>query len=207
MIGNAGILQDARERFDVRERDVLLFPADDRDGNDGRSRLDREAHEAETELAELVALVERLRDAARAFGKHEERFVLLEEAPRVLRDADDLADAREEKRHERERLRPLLDHRADEARWLDVHEHRRADERAVDRNLPRVIRDQENASRGDGLGAEHLAPEIVPMKPRGGRERVLRPLRIEAERIHAGLTEVQRDAREARLELFAEHAA
>ena len=95
-------------------------------GTIGRVGLDREAHEAEAELGQLVALVERLRDAARPLGEDEQRLALREQARRVLRHADHLTDAREEERHERQAERPLLDHRADEARRLGVHEQRRA---------------------------------------------------------------------------------
>ena len=72
----------------------------------------------EAELGQLVALVERLRDAARALGEDEERLALREQARGVLRDADDLPDAREEQRHERQAEGPLLDHRAHDPRGL-----------------------------------------------------------------------------------------
>ena len=125
MTGNAGHAESLASASRFATDDVLLLAADDRDGDDGRVRLDGEAHEAEAELGELVALVERLRDAARSLGEDEQRLALLEEARRVLGHADDLTDAREEERDEGERLRPLLDHRADDPRRLDVHEHRR----------------------------------------------------------------------------------
>ena len=97
---------------------------------------------------ELVALVERLRDAAHPSGKTRSASPCSSRRVRVLGDAHDLPDAREEERDEGQRLRPLLDHRADEARRLGVHEHRGADERAVDRDLARVVRDEEHAPVG-----------------------------------------------------------
>ena len=75
-----------------------------RDRHDGGPGLDREAHEAEPELGQLVALVERLRDAARALGEDEQRLALLEQTLGVLGHAHDLADAREQRATTKGRL-------------------------------------------------------------------------------------------------------
>ena len=89
-----------RERLEV-DRRRLLLGADHRDRHDRRAGLEREPHEAVAELGELVALRERLRDAARAFGEHQHRLVGREQAAAVLRRAGDLAPAREQIRRER----------------------------------------------------------------------------------------------------------
>ena len=204
--GHVRHAQQLRERVEVADRDVLLLAADHGDRDDRRARLEREAHEPEPEVDELVALVERLRDAARALREDEQRLVVLEQALGVLRHADHLPDAREEQRDERQRLRPLLDHRAHEARRLDIHEERRADERGVDRDLAGVVRDEQDAAGGHVLLAEDLGAEVLPMEERDRGERPLRPLRIETELVHAGRGEVQRDAREPLVELLAELA-
>src|SRR3984957_9756181 len=74
-----GAAEDASDGLEVGDRDVLLFAADDRDGDDRRVGLDGESHEAEAELGELVAVVEGLGDAARSLGKDKQRLALLEE--------------------------------------------------------------------------------------------------------------------------------
>jgi hypothetical protein len=168
--------------------------------------IDGHAHEAEAELGQLVAPVERLRDAARPLGEDQERLALREQALRVLGHADDLADAREEERDERQAVRPLLHHRADDARGLGVHEHRGADEDAVDRELARVVRDEQDPTGRDVLDAVDLGAEVFPVERGDGDERVLRPLRVEAERVDPGGTQRQRDALEAFVERLAQQA-
>lgn len=193
-----------RERADVGDRGVLLFAADDRDGHDRRPCLERQAHEAETEVGELVALVEGLRDAAGALGEHDDRLVLLEEPARVVGRADDLTAAREEHRDEGELGRPALDHAAREARRVGVEHERGVEQHAVDRHLARVVRDDEAATRRHVMDASDLGAEIEAMKERRDEERVASDLGIEAERIAARFVQARLEAREARVELLAE---
>ncbi len=132
MMGKAGMRRSLARPSTLATEMYCSSRADDGDRHDGRVGLDGEAHEAEAELGQLVALVERLRDAARPLGEDEQRLALREQPRGVLGHADDLADAREEERHEGQAHGPLLDHRAHDARRLGVHEHGGADERAVD---------------------------------------------------------------------------
>ena len=90
--------------------------------NDGRAGFDGEAHEAKSELGELVALIEGLGDAARPLWEYQERFPLRQEALRIFGNADHLTDPRKEQGDERQRDRPLLDHRTNDARRFSVHE-------------------------------------------------------------------------------------
>jgi hypothetical protein len=149
------------------------------------SMADGEAHEPQAELGQLVTLVESLRDAPGPLGEHEQGLSLVEEALGVLLHTDHLADAREEQGHEGQADRPFLDHRADDARRLGVHEHRGADEGAVDRHLPRVIRDEQDAPLRDVFDAVDLGAEVPAVQEPDGREGVLGPLGIEPERVDA----------------------
>ena len=94
--GSAGQAEQLGERLQVQQRRRLLLGADDADRHDGRPRLEREPHEAEPELLQLVALREQLGDAAHALGEDENRLVVREQAAAVLGRADDLPAAREE---------------------------------------------------------------------------------------------------------------
>src|SRR5215470_15687694 len=90
-----GRADELRERTDVHRRRLLLG-ADDGNRHDRRAGLEREAHEPEAEVLELVTARERLGDAAHALGKDEDRLLVLEEAAAVLGRAGDLAPTVEE---------------------------------------------------------------------------------------------------------------
>ena len=123
-------------------------------GTIGAPRLEREPHEALAELGELVALRERLADAARALGEHEHGLLGGEQAAAVLRRAGDLAPAREQVRRERHGRHEELDHRAHEARLRRLEEARAADHEAVERQLAGVVGDEDHAAaRRDVLDA------------------------------------------------------
>jgi hypothetical protein len=60
-----------------------------------------------------------------------------------------------------------------------------------------VVGDYEDAPGGDVLDAVDLAPEILAMQHRHRREGVLRPARVESERVDARRAERHRDAGDA----------
>ena len=104
-------------------------------------------------------------------------------------------------------LRPLLDHRAHETRWLHIHEQGCADDGAVDRQLARVIRNEQHTPFGNVLGSEDLGAKILSVERCDGRECVTRPIGIETERVDPSAAELHRHAREPRLELFVHQRA
>src|SRR5579859_334113 len=125
---------------------------------------------------------------------------------RDLRRADDLPDPGEEERDEGQTDRTAFDHRPADARWLHIHEHRRADERSVDRDLARVVRDEQDAAARNVLGAEDVAAEITAVEECDGGKRVAGPLRVEAERVNARVSERERHAGQTLLEVFSQDA-
>jgi hypothetical protein len=166
----------------------LLLGADHRHRHDRGPGLEGEAHEAEAEVLELVALGERLADAAGALGEDQDRFLGLEQAPAVLRRAGDLAPSTEQVRGERHRRDEALDHGADRPRRLGGEEHRRADDHGVEGELPRVVgHHQHPAGGGDVLDALNLGAEVVAVEPPRQEEGVLDVLAREAERVEAVL--------------------
>ena len=71
-------------------------------------------------------------------------------------------------------------------------------------HLSGVVRDEQDATLGDVLDTVHLRAEVLAVEHRDRAEGVLRPLRVEAERVDAGGAERERDARQALVEGLAE---
>ena len=148
-------------------------------GTIGVPGLEREPHEAEAELLQLVALRERLRDALGALGKDQDRLFVLEQAAAVLGRAGDLPPAREQVRDERQRLDVLLDHGAHDARRIVLEEQRAADADArrtgscpewLETSSTRPLRDASRCRaprRGSSSGRRSARPARRPWRRRG----------------------------------------
>ena len=67
--------EEPRERLHVEQRGGLLLGPDHAHRHDGGAGLEREAQESRSELAQPVAVPERLVEPAHAFGEHEDRLV------------------------------------------------------------------------------------------------------------------------------------
>src|SRR5438309_3857067 len=130
--------EDLRRALEVPQRRRLLLGSDQRDGHDGRLHLQRQPHEPGAELLQLVLLLEGLVESARTFREDHQRLAGREQAARILGSADHLPDAREERRDERQRRRPLLHHGSADARRLRLEQHGEADHQGVERKLARM---------------------------------------------------------------------
>ncbi len=77
-------MERLRDRAEVGDADVLLFGADDGEGDDGRVGLERQAHEPQPEIGKLVSMGECLGEPPGPLGKDEERLAALQQADGVL---------------------------------------------------------------------------------------------------------------------------
>src|SRR6266568_2443838 len=163
--------EQPRQRLQVDERGRLLLGSDHADGHDGRVGLQREPHEAEPEVLQLVPLVKRLVQAANALREDEQRLVGGQQPAAVLGGPHHLAEARIEARHEREGGDPLLDQRPRHARRVELDEEREPEHGRVEGELTGVVRDDEHPPVGrHPLDAVHLDPEVLSVQPEKGSQ-------------------------------------
>ena len=135
-------------------------------GTIGAAGLEREPHEAVSEVLQLVALPDELVHAPDALGEGDDALVRLEQVDAVLARAHDRPGAHHRDVDPGDRRQPVLAHAADDARRLGLEHHRRADHRRVEGDLPGVVADQQHAPVREAVDAVRLDAEPVAIEER-----------------------------------------
>jgi hypothetical protein len=155
-----------------------------------------------TEGLELITLSEWLADGLHALGERQHKLAHLQEAHGVLLQADYLPYPAEERRNERQSGGPFLDHGPRHARRAGVVKHGRADNGGVDRDLPRVVGDEQGPPRRHVLDTEDFGAEVEPVEHRDDHRRLARGVGIETEWIPAERDVALLQALHALFEIF-----
>src|SRR3954464_13504520 len=105
-------------------------------------------------------MLEGLGQSLDALGKDQQRLTAREKAMRVFGHSHYLATLGEERRDEGDRLRPLFDHRAHQARRVRLEKDRDRDDQTIEWDLARMVRHDEHPARWDVLDARNDGAEI-----------------------------------------------
>ena len=86
-------LESTRHPFKIPQADVLFLRSQNRSRDDRCPGREGEPHEAVTERLQLIALTERLGNAANSLGEGENRFLTFKQTSRIVWKSWNLADA------------------------------------------------------------------------------------------------------------------
>jgi hypothetical protein len=103
----------------------------------------------------------------------------------VVRNPNDLAEARDERRDKGQCLHPLLDHRAHQPRRIRIEEEGQRQDQRIYRDLPGVVGDQQGPTRRHILDAVNLRSEVASVHERRRHRTVAGEIGVQAERVVA----------------------